>query len=69
MAGGGPGLVEVLEAKGLDMVRRDWSMLAKDTGNYVLQQILSGGRLGQGCRTSQAPFPSPVVPCSPSVGY
>jgi hypothetical protein len=42
MAGGAPGLVEVLEAKGLDMVRRDWSTLSKETGNYVLQQILSG---------------------------
>jgi DNA polymerase alpha subunit A len=40
---GGPGLVEVLEAKGLDMVRRDWCPLSKDTGNYALQQILSGG--------------------------
>jgi hypothetical protein len=39
---GQPGLVEVLEAKGLDMVRRDWCPLSKDTGNYVLQQILSG---------------------------
>jgi hypothetical protein len=39
---GAGGLVEVLEAKGLDMVRRDWSTLSKDTGNYVLQQILSG---------------------------
>jgi len=39
----GPGLVEVLEAKGLDMVRRDWCPLSKDTGNYALQQILSGG--------------------------
>lgn len=42
MAGGASGLVEVLEAKGLDMVRRDWSTLSKETGNYVLQQILSG---------------------------
>jgi hypothetical protein len=41
----GSSLVEVLEAKGLDMVRRDWSNLSKDTGNYVLQQILSGGCL------------------------
>ena len=47
MPGGGPGLVEVLEAKGLDMVRRDWSTLSKDTGNYVLQQILSGARAGR----------------------
>lgn len=48
LPGGGPGLVEVLEAKGLDMVRRDWSTLSKDTGNYVLQQILSGARARQG---------------------
>ncbi|KAK2573698.1 DNA polymerase alpha catalytic subunit [Acropora cervicornis] len=27
--------------KGLDIVRRDWSDLAKDAGNYVLAQILS----------------------------
>jgi hypothetical protein len=41
---GAPGspLVEALEAKGLDMVRRDWCPLSKDTGNYALQQILSG---------------------------
>jgi hypothetical protein len=39
--GGGP-LLEALEAKGLDMVRRDWCPLSKDTGNYALQQILSG---------------------------
>lgn len=38
----GTPLVEVLEAKGLDMVRRDWCPLSKDTGNYALQQILSG---------------------------
>jgi DNA polymerase elongation subunit (family B) len=48
MAGGAPGLIEVLEAKGLDMVRRDWSTLSKETGNYVLQQILSGGGVGGG---------------------
>jgi hypothetical protein len=39
---GGGALVEALEAKGLDMVRRDWCPLSKDTGNYALQQILSG---------------------------
>lgn len=48
----GPGgLLEVLDAKGLDMVRRDWSTLSKDTGNYVLQQILSGGC--RQCRLNQ----------------
>lgn len=35
-------LLEALEAKGLDMVRRDWCPLSKDTGNYALNQILSG---------------------------
>ncbi|XP_038613326.1 DNA polymerase alpha catalytic subunit [Tachyglossus aculeatus] len=29
------------ELKGLDIVRRDWCDLAKDTGNYVIGQILS----------------------------
>ncbi len=30
------------EAKGLDMVRRDWCGLAKDCGNFALDRILSG---------------------------
>ena len=30
------------EAKGLDMVRRDWSPLSKDCGNFALDAILSG---------------------------
>nr|XP_058965646.1 DNA polymerase alpha catalytic subunit-like [Pocillopora verrucosa] len=34
-------LNEVKEMKGLDIVRRDWCDLAKDSGNYVLAQILS----------------------------
>ncbi|XP_051464203.1 DNA polymerase alpha catalytic subunit isoform X2 [Apus apus] len=29
------------ELKGLDIVRRDWCDLAKETGNYVISQILS----------------------------
>uniref|UniRef100_A0A7M5XKP6 DNA polymerase n=1 Tax=Clytia hemisphaerica TaxID=252671 RepID=A0A7M5XKP6_9CNID len=33
--------VEKREMKGLDIVRRDWSDLAKDAGNYVLGEILS----------------------------
>eukprot|EP00884_Botryococcus_braunii_P011316 jgi/Botrbrau1/20185/Bobra.0173s0083.2 len=33
---------ESQEIKGLDMVRRDWSGLAKDVGKYVLNKILSG---------------------------
>ena len=32
---------QVKEAKGLDMVRRDWCGLAKDCGNYCLDTILS----------------------------
>ena len=31
-----------VEAKGLDIVRRDWCPLSKDLGNAALQQILSG---------------------------
>ncbi|KAL2611548.1 hypothetical protein R1flu_023240 [Riccia fluitans] len=34
---------EVIEQKGLDIVRRDWSALSKDIGNFVLEQILSEG--------------------------
>ncbi|KAG6486781.1 hypothetical protein ZIOFF_055361 [Zingiber officinale] len=34
---------EVIECKGLDMVRRDWSLLSKEIGDYCLRQILSGG--------------------------
>ncbi|GIY56481.1 DNA polymerase alpha catalytic subunit [Caerostris darwini] len=29
------------EIKGLDIVRRDWSQLAKDAGQYIIQEILS----------------------------
>jgi len=42
---GGAPLVEIelaKEMKGLDLVRRDWCPLSKDTGKYVLDQILSG---------------------------
>ncbi|CAI5470634.1 unnamed protein product [Closterium sp. Yama58-4] len=43
----GPGeppkvLREVAEHKGLDIVRRDWSVLSKEIGAYCLKQILSG---------------------------
>lgn len=31
---------EVLETKGLDMVRRDWCRLSVDSSNYCLQQIM-----------------------------
>ncbi|KAG0452355.1 hypothetical protein HPP92_025019 [Vanilla planifolia] len=34
---------EVIERKGLDIVRRDWSLLSKDVGDFCLSQILSGG--------------------------
>ncbi|CAA6668372.1 unnamed protein product [Spirodela intermedia] len=34
---------EVIERKGLDMVRRDWSLLSKEMGDFCLTQILSGG--------------------------
>ncbi|XP_049382025.1 DNA polymerase alpha catalytic subunit [Solanum stenotomum] len=34
---------EVVEKKGLDMVRRDWSLLSKELGDFCLSQILSGG--------------------------
>ena len=30
-----------LEIKGLDMVRRDWSLLTKEVGNIVLNKILN----------------------------
>jgi DNA polymerase elongation subunit (family B) len=36
-------LVQVIERKGLDMVRRDWSLISKELGDFCLSQILSGG--------------------------
>ncbi|XBI20461.1 hypothetical protein VPH35_061752 [Triticum aestivum] len=36
-------LLENIERKGLDMVRRDWSLLSKEIGDFCLNQILSGG--------------------------
>ncbi|BAS75408.1 DNA polymerase alpha catalytic subunit [Oryza sativa Japonica Group] len=36
-------LRENIERKGLDMVRRDWSLLSKEIGDFCLNQILSGG--------------------------
>ena len=38
----GDKLVTSQELKGLDIVRRDWCTLAKETGSYVVSQILSG---------------------------
>ena len=35
-------LVTTRETKGLDLVRRDWCGLSKETGRYVIEQILSG---------------------------
>mmetsp|Transcript_17703 Transcript_17703/g.20391 ORF Transcript_17703/g.20391 Transcript_17703/m.20391 type:complete len:938 (+) Transcript_17703:655-3468(+) len=35
-------LTETLERKGLDQVRRDWCLQSKQSGNYILDQILSG---------------------------
>ncbi|KAJ7952842.1 DNA polymerase [Quillaja saponaria] len=34
---------EVIERKGLDIVRRDWSLISKELGEFCLSQILSGG--------------------------
>ncbi|PSC73303.1 DNA polymerase alpha catalytic subunit [Micractinium conductrix] len=34
--------VEIMEQKGLDIVRRDWCPLSKDVGNFALRAILSG---------------------------
>lgn len=36
-------MVQVIERKGLDIVRRDWSLLSKEIGDFCLSQILSGG--------------------------
>jgi DNA polymerase alpha subunit A len=36
------GIVLEKELKGLDLVRRDWCPLSKDTGRYVVDRILSG---------------------------
>ncbi|KAL6502272.1 hypothetical protein OROHE_024700 [Orobanche hederae] len=34
---------QVIERKGVDMVRRDWSFLSKELGDFCLTKILSGG--------------------------
>ena len=36
------GLVYEKELKGLDLVRRDWCLLSKETGRFVIDRILSG---------------------------
>lgn len=38
------GIVYDREEKGLDLVRRDWCNQSKDSGRYVLDQILSAGQ-------------------------
>ena len=42
IAEGPNGFVFDKEMKGLDLVRRDWCIQSKDSGKYVLDQILSG---------------------------
>jgi len=39
---GGKGFTIGHETKGLDLVRRDWCIQSKDSGQYILDQILSG---------------------------
>jgi hypothetical protein len=34
--------LQIMEQKGLDIVRRDWCPLSKDVGNHALKAILSG---------------------------
>jgi DNA polymerase alpha subunit A len=34
--------MQVLESKGLDVVRRDWCALSRDVGKRCLEEILSG---------------------------
>lgn len=36
------GTWQIVEQKGLDIVRRDWCPLSKDCGNFALRHILSG---------------------------
>ncbi|KAL6554773.1 hypothetical protein OROHE_007512 [Orobanche hederae] len=53
---------EVIERKGLDMVRRDWSLLSKDLGDYCLSQILSGGcRVQEEMRNGQIALEEYVI--------
>jgi hypothetical protein len=35
--------IQVIEQKGLDIVRRDWSLISKEIGSFCLEKILSGG--------------------------
>ena len=67
--------IEVVEAKGLDMVRRDWCPLAKQASQFCLDQILSGkpreevigaihehlGNLGEAVRNGTVPLNKFVV--------
>jgi len=36
------GVMVAREMKGLDMVRRDWSSLSRDAGDFVLRELMSG---------------------------
>nr|AAG52947.1 type I DNA polymerase alpha [Urostyla grandis] len=65
----------IKECKGLDMVRRDWCALAKNAGDFVLDQILSGqqredivltltehlSNLGQRMKNNQIPLKEYVI--------
>lgn len=35
-------VVQVLESKGIDIVRRDWCLLSREVGQKCLQEVLSG---------------------------
>lgn len=62
----GPGgaVGEALEAKGLDMVRRDWCPLSKEAGNYALGLILSGETAAQRRRACWPPAGRIVLRCA-----
>lgn len=54
-------LIQVIERKGLDMVRRDWSLLSKELGDFCLSQILSGGSVAFACLGQECEFAYLVV--------
>lgn len=47
---------EVMELKGIDAVRRDWSLLSKELGNFCLAQIFSGGSVAHSLTRSVWPM-------------
>uniref|UniRef100_A0A0D9V897 DNA polymerase n=1 Tax=Leersia perrieri TaxID=77586 RepID=A0A0D9V897_9ORYZ len=57
-------LRENIERKGLDMVRRDWSLLSKEIGDFCLNQILSGGLKQNGYSGCSAGDTVPYIICS-----